>query len=242
MKLKTSIATLVIGLAAHNAGAAGYPTQSVRALGTTNPEYVLADSIGKTLYTFDPDPTDGNAPACNGKCSEIWPPVLLNDEEAESTVAPYSVVTRTTGLKQLALNGAPLYTYFLDRVAGDVLGDGVGGVWHVVPQEVTIAGCRLGDFVENNSLNPSINISGMSYAPKCLRIKKGIQLTLPANGVHPLSATVDVLGFKNPLAELGVINTNKTVTFNKAGIFGYFCVRHGDANGGGMAGAIEVVE
>lgn len=240
MNLKQSLTTITLGLMIHHLNAA--PTQNVRATTLAGIDYVLADSIGKTLYTFDPDPVDGTAPACNGKCAEVWPPVLLSDEEAESLQAPYSVVTRTSGLKQLAHNGSPLYTYYLDRIAGDTLGDGIGGVWHIVAQEVNVAGCRLEDFVENNSLNPSIGVAGMNYTPKCLRVKKGTQVTLPASATHPLAALGDALGFKNPIAELGVINANNTVTFNKTGIFGYFCTRHGNPSGGGMAGAIEVVE
>ena len=87
MKLKPIIATFTLGLMIHTLNAAGYPTQNIRASSLNGIDYVLADSIGKTLYTFDPDPIDGTASACNGKCAEIWPPVLLNDEEAESLPA-----------------------------------------------------------------------------------------------------------------------------------------------------------
>jgi len=38
-------------------------------------------------------------------------------------------VSRKDGSKQWALNGMPLYYFAADKAAGDVKGDGVGGVW-----------------------------------------------------------------------------------------------------------------
>ena len=36
--------------------------------------------------------------------------------------------------KMWAYNGWPLYTFIKDAKPGDVTGDGVGGVWHVVKE------------------------------------------------------------------------------------------------------------
>jgi predicted lipoprotein with Yx(FWY)xxD motif len=39
---------------------------------------------------------------------------------------------RTDGTLQWANEGKPLYTYANDKKPGDVTGDGMNGVWHVV--------------------------------------------------------------------------------------------------------------
>lgn len=108
----------------------GLPVQSVTLSGGNK---VYAHTSGLSLYTFDVDGL--NVSNCYQRCAEVWPPVLLSDDEAAAVTAPFSVVQRTTNLKQLALNGKPLYLYYLDRRTGDLLGDGVGGVWHLVPSE-----------------------------------------------------------------------------------------------------------
>lgn len=89
---------------------------------------VLVDSSGKTLYTYDKDQPGKSA--CVGTCAQNWPPVKATDANPK---APYSVITREDGSKQLAHEGKPLYTFVKDKKEGDRLGDGVGGVWHVVP-------------------------------------------------------------------------------------------------------------
>ena len=80
---------------------------------------VLVGSNGMTLYTFDKD-TPGKS-VCNGQCATNWPPLMAADADAAS--GDYSLVTRD--------DGKPLYTYIEDKKAGDMVGDGKGGVWHV---------------------------------------------------------------------------------------------------------------
>lgn len=92
-------------------------------------------SPGFTLYVFD---TDLNAPdgsACNGGCATTWPPVLVEDEEATG-VSGLSTIQRDDGSRQAAHNGRPLYFYAGDNAANDTNGQGVGGVWWLVPHGV----------------------------------------------------------------------------------------------------------
>ncbi len=91
--------------------------------------YVLALPSGLSTYVFDPD-LNSPQPLCNQVCAEKWPPVLLTPEDVASLQAPYGSLTRASGLNQLTLNGRPVYTFFADRVEGDIKGDGLGGVWH----------------------------------------------------------------------------------------------------------------
>ena len=89
---------------------------------------ILADTSGRTLYTFDKDVS--NKSNCNDGCAATWLPYLV--KEGDRTPANFSMITRDDGTKQWALNGKPLYFFAADAKAGDAKGDGTGGVWHAV--------------------------------------------------------------------------------------------------------------
>ncbi len=82
---------------------------------------------GFSLYTFDND--DLGVSNCSGGCLSNWPALMAN--EGAEAQAPYSLVERDSGELQWALNGKPLYFFSGDSAAGDITGDGVGGVWHL---------------------------------------------------------------------------------------------------------------
>jgi predicted lipoprotein with Yx(FWY)xxD motif len=87
----------------------------------------LVDHEGMTLYTFDKD--SAGKSACNDQCAVNWPPLAADaDSSAEGK---WTVVTRDDKTRQWAYDGKPLYTFKSDKRAGDVEGDGKGGVWHV---------------------------------------------------------------------------------------------------------------
>ena len=44
------------------------------------------------------------------------------------------MVDRTDGTKQWAYDGKPMYFYQGDVKAGDAMGDGMGGMWHVIKE------------------------------------------------------------------------------------------------------------
>lgn len=90
---------------------------------------ILVNSAGMTVYTFDKDVADSGKSTCNGPCAAAWPPVAAGDAKL---AAPYSVVTRDDGSKQVAYKGKPLYLFVSDTKAGDRSGDKVKEVWHVV--------------------------------------------------------------------------------------------------------------
>lgn len=89
---------------------------------------VLVNAAGMTVYTFDKDTANSGKSACNGPCAEAWPPVPASARVA----APYSVVTRDDGAKQLAYQGKPLYLFKKDAKPGDRAGDNFKDIWHVV--------------------------------------------------------------------------------------------------------------
>ena len=96
---------------------------------TKNADGILVTATGMTLYTFDKDAGGSGKSNCNGPCATIWPPLFAVSVQ---TAAPYSVVMRDDGARQLAYNGKPLYLYAADKKPGDRSGDNVKEVWHVV--------------------------------------------------------------------------------------------------------------
>ena len=90
----------------------------------------MTDFNGMTLYTFDKD-TSGVSNCYNG-CVKAWP-VYTSGATAEKTLPEnITVIKRKDGTEQFAWKGMPLYYYVQDTKAGDITGDGVGGIWHIV--------------------------------------------------------------------------------------------------------------
>jgi predicted lipoprotein with Yx(FWY)xxD motif len=95
---------------------------------TTDSGGLLRDKAGKTLYTFDKDAA--NESRCFDGCAAAWPPFMAADgAEAKDKL---TLVARKGGGMQWAFDAKPLYYFAGDGKAGDVSGDGSGGVWHVV--------------------------------------------------------------------------------------------------------------
>jgi predicted lipoprotein with Yx(FWY)xxD motif len=98
----------------------------------------LVDSKGMTLYLFTQD-TPGVS-NCSGGCLKAWPALVA---PAGVTAGPniagkLDVITRADdGSKQVTYNGYPLYYWKKDVNPGDTTGQGVGGVWFVVPPTAT---------------------------------------------------------------------------------------------------------
>lgn len=89
---------------------------------------VVADTKGRVAYTFDVD--DANVSNCYDACAKAWPPILTKD--ASVLKAPMGVTTRKDGTLQLTLEGQPLYFFAGDKNPGDINGDGLGNVWHII--------------------------------------------------------------------------------------------------------------
>ena len=88
---------------------------------------IYTDAKGMTLYTFDKD--EAGKTNCYDKCAVAWPPLAAAaDAKADGE---WTVVDRTDGTKMWAYEGKPVYTYVEDKKAGDMTGEGKGGVWHV---------------------------------------------------------------------------------------------------------------
>jgi predicted lipoprotein with Yx(FWY)xxD motif len=89
---------------------------------------ILADSQNLTIYIFDVDTTSEST--CYDACEKAWPPVLLAD--GQQLGANMGVTIRKDGSQQLTHNGRPVYYFVGDSAPGDINGDGLGNVWHIV--------------------------------------------------------------------------------------------------------------
>jgi predicted lipoprotein with Yx(FWY)xxD motif len=99
--------------------------------------YVLAEASGQVAYTYDKDTKDG-APTCTGSCAAAWPPVTGTPKAGPADTFPgtFGVVKGAGGVEQITYNGYPLYTFKGARPLSTA-GNGVGGVWHVIPLSVS---------------------------------------------------------------------------------------------------------
>jgi predicted lipoprotein with Yx(FWY)xxD motif len=99
---------------------------------------VLASSHGRTLYYYSADKRHSGKSACTGTCATAWPPLAAPVKAPAGVRLPgkLGVITRPGGLKQVTLNGYPLYFYIGDKTAGQVTGNGIGGAWHVIKIKV----------------------------------------------------------------------------------------------------------
>lgn len=92
---------------------------------------VLTDPKGMTLYTYDKD-TKG-ASNCVDQCAVNWPPAMATS--TDEPVGDLTIIKRPDGTLQWADDGKPLYTFIQDKKSGDVTGDNMKNVWHVVKED-----------------------------------------------------------------------------------------------------------
>ena len=90
----------------------------------------LTAKSGMTLYSFDKDV--GGVPTCYDACATNWPPYLA--AEGDTMPNGWTLVDRKDGKKQWAYDKKPLYFYKNDAKSGDMMGDGLNGVWHVIKE------------------------------------------------------------------------------------------------------------
>jgi len=87
---------------------------------------MMVDQKGMTLYTFDKD-ADGKS-MCNGSCAESWPPLMAPADG--KAAGEWTMIKRDDGKMQWAYDGKPMYTFKMDKKAGDMMGDGKMDMWH----------------------------------------------------------------------------------------------------------------
>jgi predicted lipoprotein with Yx(FWY)xxD motif len=117
------------------ATAAPAPT-SVTVNMATDPKLgpILVDDKGMTLYLYTKD-TPGKS-VCYDKCATFWPPLYITEDGTVTAGAgvtgKFTNIERDDGTYMVAYNGVALYYYQKDTKPGDVIGEGVQNVWHIV--------------------------------------------------------------------------------------------------------------
>jgi predicted lipoprotein with Yx(FWY)xxD motif len=121
-------------LSATNASAThASTTVSLRA---TKLGMVLVSSSGRTLYLFAKDKNATSA--CSGSCAKFWPPLVTTGMPTAGKGVQASLLgttKRSNGSLQVTYNRHPLYTFSLDKTAGQTNGEGTvafGAKWSAV--------------------------------------------------------------------------------------------------------------
>ncbi|MGH3688802.1 MAG: COG4315 family predicted lipoprotein [Microbacterium sp.] len=95
---------------------------------------IVVDADGKTLYMFDNDTQGSGKSSCTGECLTNWPPLTVASDApaVKGVTGEVGTIKTADGSTQVTLNGWPLYYFAGDAAAGDVNGQGVGGIWWVL--------------------------------------------------------------------------------------------------------------
>jgi predicted lipoprotein with Yx(FWY)xxD motif len=111
-------------------------TSATVSLRATKLGRVLVSSTGHTLYLFGKD-RNGKS-ACTGLCSQYWPPLLSHGKASAGAGVRASMLgttRRSNGSLQVTYNRHPLYTFALDKRAGQTNGEAnlaFGARWYAV--------------------------------------------------------------------------------------------------------------
>ena len=131
----------VIAFLAAVAVARGATQTATVSLRTTRLGMVLVNSSGHTLYLFGRDKNGKSA--CTASCATYWPPLLSHGKPTAGRGVKVSLLgttKRSNGSLQVTYNRHPLYTYSLDKRAGQTSGEGsvaFGGKWDAVSAKGT---------------------------------------------------------------------------------------------------------
>jgi predicted lipoprotein with Yx(FWY)xxD motif len=111
-------------------------TNATVSLRKTKLGMILVSSKGRTLYLFAKDRSGKSA--CTSRCAQYWPPLLSQGKPTAGRGVKASLVgqtKRTDGSMQVTYNKHPLYTFALDKQAGQVNGEAssnFGAKWYAV--------------------------------------------------------------------------------------------------------------
>lgn len=89
---------------------------------------ILANELGMSLYTFDID--SPGVSKCSQSCLQVWPALIVNDES--DIPEGFGAIRTKLGTLHLTSNNMPLYLFVGDQNPGDINGDNLQNVWHLV--------------------------------------------------------------------------------------------------------------
>lgn len=95
---------------------------------------IVVGAQGLSVYAFANDTKGSGTSACTAGCATSWPPVTSTSATptVSGVTGKVGTIPAANGKMQVTINGMPLYYYSKDQAAGDITGQGVGGVWYLV--------------------------------------------------------------------------------------------------------------
>ncbi len=105
-----------------------YTPQTAKSMGSLQREVdYLTDAANEmSLYIFDKDTLFPTTTNCDADCQKIWP--IFTGSNTEST----DIIVFDTNTSHLAYRQHPMYFFKNDTTTGDVNGDNIKGVWHLI--------------------------------------------------------------------------------------------------------------
>jgi predicted lipoprotein with Yx(FWY)xxD motif len=111
-------------------------TEGTGTIRVTNTELgnVLTTDEGYTLYYFSLDRV--GVSTCDDSCTILWPP--YQPSEVSGTLQDrLTLIDRSDGSQQAAVDGKPVYLYTGDVLPGDTQGHGREGIWVAIGADGT---------------------------------------------------------------------------------------------------------
>ena len=217
---------------------------------TTRAGMVLANGSGLTLYYFSADKPGSGTSVCTGGCAGAWPP-LAAPVKAPAGVhlpGPLGVITRPGGVRQVTLNGFPVYTYVGDKAPGQVTGDGKEGAWHVIKLGASqpVKALKVAHTPAGTVLASSRGLTLYTYSADKPHSGKSACTGVCATAWPSLAAPVKAPAGVHLPGKLGVItrpNGVKQVTLNGYPLYFYVGDKSpGQAAGNGIGGSWHVIK
>jgi predicted lipoprotein with Yx(FWY)xxD motif len=134
LRMRLAAVALVTGLIVA-VGVANAALVSVHSTQNTALGKILVSASGRTLYHDSLEKQ--NLVKCTGACAAEWPPLVIAAGAkpvagSGVTASMLGTVKRFDGKLQVTYGGKPLYLFSGDKKAGDVKGQGTGGIWHAL--------------------------------------------------------------------------------------------------------------
>jgi predicted lipoprotein with Yx(FWY)xxD motif len=222
---------------------------------TTPVGTILASSHGLTLYYYSADKRGSGTSACTGGCATAWPP-LAAPVKAPAGIrlpGPLGMITRPGGVRQVTINGFPIYLYAGDKAPGQYMGNGVQGSWHVIKIHATTAATtgrakalKVARTRAGTILASSRGLTLYYYSEDKPHSGKSACTGVCATAWPPLAAPVKAPAGARLPGRLGVItrpNGVRQVTLNGYPLYLYAGDKApGQAKGNGIEGSWHVIK
>jgi predicted lipoprotein with Yx(FWY)xxD motif len=141
-RVAVMVAAALVGfLAAGSSARSATRSSATVSVHKTTLGMVLVAANGHTLYLFRKDRNDTSA--CSASCAKFWPPLITRSKPTAGMGVKASLLgttRRSNGSMQVTYNRHPLYTYALDKGAGQTKGEGVaafGAKWYALSADGT---------------------------------------------------------------------------------------------------------